>query len=319
MFNLFNIAINSFRESLREPVFYLMLAAALLLIGHYPSASIFVFSEQMKLVVDSSMATSLIFSLIIAVLAASHTLGQEMRNGTVLLLMSKPVFRWSFVLGKIFGIVSAASLFALICNCAAIISVYMATDQFRFDMGIYYSFGGVLIAGALVGMGANFWRGASFPEIATYATSLFIIIFAIICPLTQPAPEGILVRDLCLALILVNFAVAAMATISVVVATRADVVQNLCICTVIFFLGLVSNYLFQRNTDSEILNLIFNTLYAIIPNWQFFWLADAVAINRPIPISYVITAATYVVIYIVIASMWAVAIFQNKELAADSR
>ena len=36
MFNLWKIALNAFRESLREPVYFLMLLAALLLISHYP-------------------------------------------------------------------------------------------------------------------------------------------------------------------------------------------------------------------------------------------------------------------------------------------
>jgi hypothetical protein len=84
-------------------------------------------------------------------------------------------------------------------------------------------------------------------------------------------------------------------------------------------MGLVSSYLFQRQTDSEIVNVIFSTLYAILPNWQFFWLADAIAVQRNIPVSYVIDAVVYVALYVIILSMWAVAIFQNKEVAGDTR
>ena len=217
MFNLFKIAVNAFRESLREPVFFLMLLSALVLIGHYPSAAIFVFSEQMKLVVDSSMATGLIFSLVVSVLCASHTIAREMRNGTVLLLMSKPVQRWSFIIGKIAGIVSAASLFALLCNFACIISVYIATDQFRFDMALYFGFLGALILGCVIGMIANFWRGSSFPEIATYAVTVLVPVFAVICITTQPHPALGMV-ELAKALLLINFAVLAMSTIAVVAA-----------------------------------------------------------------------------------------------------
>ena len=83
MFNYFKITINTFKESVREPIYFLMLLAGLVLIGSYPSAALFVFSEQLKLVVDSSMATGLIFGLLIAVLSASHTVTREMRNGTV--------------------------------------------------------------------------------------------------------------------------------------------------------------------------------------------------------------------------------------------
>lgn len=318
MWNLYKIGVNAFRESIREPVYFLMLLAALLLIGHYPWATIFVFFEQLKLVVDSSMATGLIFSLVVAVLCASHTVAREMRNGTVLLMLSKPVYRWSFILGKILGIVAAASLFAFLCNLAGIVSVYIATDQFRMELHLYYGFMGVIIFGCVIGMLANFWRGSSFSEIAVYALTLLITACTVVCYFTQPHPTLSLVA-LVKALFLVNLAVVAMSTLAVVAATRLDIVPNLCVCTVIFFLGLVSSYLFQRETNSETLNLIFSFFYAVLPNWQFFWLADAVAVNRPIPDSYIINSAIYVFLYVAVASMWAVALFQNKEAAGDSR
>ena len=308
MFNFFKITSNTFKESVREPIFFLMLFAALVLIGHYPSAALFVFSEQLKLVVDSSMATSLIFGLVAGVLCASH----------VLLLLSKPVYRWTFVFGKIIGIALAVTLFAAVCNFAAVISVYVATDQFRMDMGIYYIYLALLAAGCVVGMVANFWKGSSFSEIASYALTLLVPVFAVYCLMAKPEPTLVL-ADLGKALILINFAVIAMSTLAVVFATRLDIVANLCVCSVVFFLGLISSYLFQRQTDSDALNLVFGALYAILPNWQYFWLADAVAVNRPIPDSYVINAAIYMVIYVSVCSMWAVAIFQNKEIAGDSR
>lgn len=318
MFNLFKIAVNAFRESLREPVFALMLLAALVLIGHYPTIAVFVFSEQLKLVVDSSMATSLLFGLIIAVLSASHTVAREMRNGTVLLLLSKPVYRWSFVLGKIIGIMGAATLFTGVCNLACVCSVYVATDQFRFEIPLYLTYLALVAAGCLGGMIMNFWRGSSFPETASYFLSVLIAGYTVYCMAASPEP-AIKMADLFKALILVNFAVAAMTTLAVVAATRLDVVPNLCVCTVIFFLGLMSSYLFQRSTGIPVVDLIFGLLYAALPNWQFFWLVDAVAVGRPIPWSYVVYSAVYVVLYMGLASLWAVAIFQNREPAGDSR
>ena len=318
MFNLWKIAFNAFRESLREPVYFLMLLAALLLIAHYPSASIFVFSEQLKLVVDSSMATTLLFGLVVAVLCSSYTVAREMRNGTVLLLMSKPIQRWSFVLGKILGIAMAGTLFVAVCNLATFISVFIATDQFRFEMGLYFTMLGLLAAGCVAGMFANYLRGASFPEVATWATAVLIPLFAVYCYSTGEHP-ALGLRDLTKALVLVNFAVVTMSTFAVVFATRLDIVPNLCVCTAIFFGGLVSSFLFQRTTDSAVLNGICSIFYAIFPNWQFFWLADAVAVKRHIPNEYIINAALYLVIYIILGSAWAVATFQNKELAGDTR
>jgi ABC-type transport system involved in multi-copper enzyme maturation permease subunit len=319
MRNLFKIAVNSFRESLREPVYSLMLLAALLLIGHYPSAAIFVFSEQLKLVVDSSMATGLLFGLIIAVLCASNTVAREMRNGTVLLMMSKPVSRWSFILGKIIGVTAAAALFTMLCNLGCVISVFVATDQFRFEMPLYFGFLGIIAGGAFIGMLANFLRGSSFPEVCTYALTVLVTVFAFSLMRFKTPPADIVLADLCKALLLVNFAVVAMATIAVVMATKLDVVPNLCVCTAIFFMGLLSNYLFQRQTDSALLNQLLTVFYSIFPNWQFFWLVDAVAVKKHIPLSYVGMSAVYMVLFVILASLWAVVLFQNKEVAGDSR
>ena len=321
MTNLFKIAFNAFRESLREPVYCLMLLAALLLISCYPALALFAFSEPLKLVVDSSMATALLFGLIVSVLCAGNTVAREMRNGTVLLLMSKPVSRWSFILGKILGITAAVTLFALLCNLGCVISVYVAVDQFRFDSKIHYAFLGLIAAGAVGGMAANFIRGSSFTEICTYALSGLLTIFVAVLLWRGKAPQGIVISDLLKALVLINFAVIAMATVAVVVATRLDVVPNLCVCTVLFFMGLLSSYLVQKfdDTRSELLKQLLTILYSIFPNWQFFWLVDAIAMKRRIPGSYVGLAALYMLLFVVIASLWAVVLFREKEVAGDSR
>jgi len=60
-------------------------------------------------------------------------------------------------------------------------------------------------------------------------------------------------------------------------------------------------------------------LYALLPNWQVFWLADALATRKNIPLEYLGLAAGYVVLYIALCSMWAVLVFQDKEIAKDSR
>ena len=112
------IAANTFKESVREPIFSLLLLCAVLLIANFPFVSIFVFYDQVKLVVDSSMATTMLFGLFAAVLCASHTVSREMRDGTVLLLFSKPIHRATFILGKIAGIMVASLLFVLVCNAA---------------------------------------------------------------------------------------------------------------------------------------------------------------------------------------------------------
>ena len=321
MKNLFRIAFNAFRESLREPVYCLMLLASMLLIAFYPSLALFAFMEPLKLVIDSSMATGLLSGLIVAVLCASNTVAREMRNGTVLLLLSKPVSRWNFILGKIVGVTAAVVLFAVICNLGCVISVFVTTDQFRYEKLMMAGFLAVIALGALLGMVANFVLGSSFMEICTYALGVLVTLFVVALAIWGTPPQDVVFSDLLKALVLVDFAVIAMATIAVAAATRLDVVPNMCVCTAIFFMGLLSSYLFRKfaDTDSALLKQVLSVMYSIFPNWQFFWLVDALAIKKHIPWSYVGMAALYMALFVVIFSLWAVVLFREKEVAGDSR
>jgi len=314
MQHLYRIAINSFREALREPVYFLMLFGALLLIGHYPWMTLFVFREQLKLVVDGAMATTMLFSLAVCVLCATSTVSREMRNGTVLLLLSKPISRWSFVLGKMLGITIAALLFCWICCFASVISVYIAVDQFRMVMALYIFFVGLTFLSCLTGMVMNYLRGSSFSEFSVYAAFVLIGGMMVFCLKFQPHPE-LSLADLGKALFLLNPAVVIMAVLAVGCSTRFDVVPSMCLCTVLFFLGLISSYLFGGSFADPTLSLICSALYAAIPNWQFFWMADAMAVNRSIPLSYVWWAVGYALVYSIICAVWAIVSFQNREAA----
>ena len=317
MLNLFKIAANTFKESIREPIFALLLICAVLLIVNFPFVAIFVFYDQVKLVVDSSMATTMLFGLFAAVLCSSHTVSREMRDGTVLLLFSKPVHRTTFILGKIGGIIASSLLFVLVCNAASVVALYIAIDPFRVDFMLYYIVLGLIVLGAVVGMIGNFARGSSFAALMTLFVTVALPVMALAVLLFKKAPPEIVLRDFLLAITLLFFAVGAMSTLSVVFATRLDMVPNLCISTLLFVLGLMSNYLFQPEPGSW--SVIKSIFYALLPNWQMFWLADALATRKTIPLEYLGYAALYVVLYIGLCSMWAVLVFQDKEIAKDSR
>jgi len=320
MFNFYQIAKNTFRESLREPIFFILLVSALVLIGLFPSMSLFVFREQIKLVVDSAMATTLVFGLVAAVLCASHTVAREMRNGTVLLLMSKPVSRCAFVLAKISGVGIALILFVLICNCATLVSLKIAKDQFQLDFTLMYIYFGLILLAAAFGGLRNYLAGASFASNAIFALLLFIPVMTVAAVIMIPSHEDeIPLLRVLPALILLFFSVGTMGVITVTLATRLDMIPNMLISGVIFFLGLLSGYLFDRDFGSPFINLLAGIAYSILPNWQFFWMADPLAANQSIPMNYVLWATVYVVLYIGLASLWAVTMFENREMARDTR
>jgi hypothetical protein len=317
VWNFYHIAKNTFRESLREPIFFILLASALFMIGLFPSFSMFVFREQIKLVIDSSMATTMVFGLVASVLCASHTITREMRNGTVLLLMSKPVYRWSFILAKIAGITMALTVFVFICNTASLISVRIAKDQFRLDFTAMYIYFAIIFFSAFAGGLRNYFSRTSFASTAIVTLLVILPAYAFLLNFIPVHGKPLPLRlDMIPALLLIFFSVWTMGTVTVLFSTRLDVVANLTVSSLIFFLGLVSNYFLAEKASSGFISAL---LYAVIPNWQFFWMADAISGNKQIPSAYIAYAFLYVLLYMTFCSAWAVAMFQNRELARDSR
>jgi ABC-type transport system involved in multi-copper enzyme maturation permease subunit len=293
-----------------------LLLAALAMIGLFPAMSLFVFREQIKLVTDSCMASTMLFGLAAAVLSASHTVSREMRNGTVLLLLSKPVKRYTFIMSKIAGICLALTLFVIVCNVATLISLRVAKDQFRLDYFTLYSyFILIFLAGAYGGL-RNFLAGVSFSASTSLALLVIFPVFgAVINFIPVNGSMLYLHFEFVSALILILFAIWIMGAVTVVLSTRLDVVPNLCVCSLIFFLGLISNYLFGEIAEESFWAAV---IYAILPNWQFFWLADVLGNDQQIPISYLLWSAVYAVLYIVFACTVAAFMFQEKELAKET-
>jgi hypothetical protein len=246
--SLYQIAKNTFRESLREPIYLLLLLTALCLIGIFPVFTMFVFREQVKLVVDSAMATTMVIGWLMAVLCASHAISREIENGTALLLLSKPVKRPVFIVAKILGILVALGAFWLLCALAAMISLRVAKDQFLLDntaMGVYF---GVLALSLIIAGVHNYVTRSSFPMAAVLTLLvLFPLMTAAIYYLPVGGKRVGLSMETVPALVLILYSVWAMGSLATALSTRFGLVSNLLLCTVIFLAGLMSDYLFGRH------------------------------------------------------------------------
>ena len=288
MFTVFRLSMNSCRECLREPVFYLMLLSALIMIGLFPYFSLFVFRQQIRLVCDSSMATTMLFGLFAAVLCSARTITREMKNGTVLLLMSKPVSRFSFVISKICGIMVSLTLFVLICNAATWLSVLIAVDQFRLSTPLICCYFGIVCVAALYGGIRNFISQRSFSSNAVLAMAvLFPVVAAVshvirtrtLSDYLKTDPETFMAaRILIPALCMLFFAVWIMGIISSALATRMEIVGNLMVCLLLFLGGTVLHYFAAKTFGTgSFAALLCTSLVPFCTVWMPLALASAAA------------------------------------------
>ncbi|MFW5893643.1 MAG: hypothetical protein ACOCUY_00715 [Verrucomicrobiota bacterium] len=307
-----HIARNTFRECLREPIFLILALTACVLIGALPGMTLFVFREQQKLVTDSGMAATLLFGLIVAVMCAARTVAAEIRGGTSLLVLSKPVNRTVFMTAKLSGVLLATAAFWFLCSTSTLIAERVATDQFRFDLRAMSIFFASLVAGCLYGGLRNYFAQASFCAAAVTGLLVAVPVGALIIRilfLTQGAPG--FHWELLPALVLLLQAVLVFGAVAVAVATRLDWTGTLILCSAVFVVGLMSDYLIGRHADESILAAF---LYAIVPNWQLFWMADALAAEQLIPLRYVIWASGYAALLVGLFAALASIMFSGREV-----
>ena len=115
--------------------------------------------------------------------------------------------------------------------------------------------------------------------------------------------------------LLILFALWILAGIALACSTRFEAVPTLSICTALFLLGLMSDYLFGRRSEQGVWWA--SVLYAMTPNWQLFWLADILDSGKAyadFPWSYVAKAFTYMTAYVGAAVALALVLFEDREL-----
>src|SRR4029077_12934741 len=101
------VALSAFREGVRQPMFWLLTIAASLLMAISPFFPYFTFGDDLKMVKELGYAITMLFAGLFGVLAASMSVSEEIEGRTAVTLMSKPVSRRQFLLGKFGGIMLA--------------------------------------------------------------------------------------------------------------------------------------------------------------------------------------------------------------------
>jgi len=108
---IYAIALNAYREAIRDRVLFgvLGLAAASLLLGF--SIAWLSVADQVRILADHGIVTISWLSNLVAIFLGASFLYKEIELRTLYVILAKPVTRWEFVLGKYFGILGTALVF----------------------------------------------------------------------------------------------------------------------------------------------------------------------------------------------------------------
>jgi len=113
------IALNAYRESVRDRVLYNLVFFALLIIGASYLIGQLTAGQDVKIIKDLGLAAISIFGVFIAIFIGIGLVSKEVERRSVYALLAKPVRREQLVLGKYAGLV-----FTLLVNVAIMVAVW---------------------------------------------------------------------------------------------------------------------------------------------------------------------------------------------------
>lgn len=304
-------------ECIRQPISLILLGSCMIFMTLLPVLLTQTLGEADKLVRDSCLALHFLFGLLMGSLAASSTLSREIQHGTAASVLAKPVGRELFFLAKFTGVALLVLLFCAAATLATLLSTRMVGQPWQLDLVA----GAVCPLALLIGCTAagvmNYYVRRPFVSNAFGITlSALVVLFAWVNHLDAEGAATIAGSltpwALLPASVLVTLATVVLAACSISLATRFGTVATLSICTVVFLLGLMSDYLFGRLAADH---LWAGICYASLPNWQHFWAADALSHDMAIPVRYVAETARYAGLYLVGILGFGIASFRHREIS----
>jgi hypothetical protein len=340
---LWAIARNTAIECVRQPVALVVLVAGTLLIVLSIPFSGFTLMDDQRMFVDIALSTIFVAGTVLAAFLATNALSREIENRTVLTVVSKPVSRPVFVWGKFLGVAAALSACTLFLSLVFMLVEMHGTMP---TVATPYHFP-VIVIGliALTGtIGAavwtNYFYGWSFPAaVVGFGVPLLSLAY-LLCLLFakdwRPIPPMLQFKgQLWVAIALMWLGLCVLASIAVAASTRVGQVVTLGITFGAFVAGLMSDWLIARRIRdlagmldrmategnagspldaSHVQLALLKAAYAVVPNFQAFWLSDAVQQKRDIPLAYIMPATAYGAVMVVAVMCIATALFQRREV-----
>ena len=319
MKKLYILTKNTFKETIRQPIYAIIIIIALLLLSLSPSITMYTLDEDNKLLRELGLSTLFLAGLFIAIFSASGTVAEEIENKTIMTVVSKPVQRPIFIIAKFLGVALAVVLANFICTIGLLMAIRHGVLESVNDTHDW-----TVLAAAAVSVITAFALSAFFNYIYDWKfTSTVVLLLAVFASLSitflyfidrdwkfNPANNGISSLD-CYGAVLLLPAALIIAALAVAFSTRFNTAVTLACCIGIFLLGLITDWAFGSLADSH---LWAKALYFIIPNLQVFWISDAIYKGSQITFQYIALAGSYSLCYMAAVLFIAIALFQRRQV-----
>jgi ABC-type transport system involved in multi-copper enzyme maturation permease subunit len=100
------IALTTSKESMGQPLFPVVMGLGAFALFAFIYIPYNTFGEDIKILKDSGLTLIMVLAILVAVWSASVSVADEIEGRTALTVLSKPIRRWQFIIGKFLGVIS---------------------------------------------------------------------------------------------------------------------------------------------------------------------------------------------------------------------
>jgi ABC-type transport system involved in multi-copper enzyme maturation permease subunit len=294
------VALAAFQEGVRQPMFWMLTVLGSLVMVVSVFIPYFTFGEDLKMVKELCYAFTMLGPAIFGVTAACLSVTEEIEGRTAVTLMSKPISRRQFLLGKFAGITLAA-LFMTVLMGWVLIWVFVYKSWY--DSGY---------PGAQVDTGDPAWV-LSLVDATVPGTIASDLVRGL----------GLWVNDIVVTLpgLVIGFCqVIVLTAVAVALATRIPMVVNLTMCLLVYLLGHLTPIMTEVTRRQYVLvSFVAQLFETILPGLDLFDVGSAIIRDLPLdPVAYgiyTINVALYALTYTAIALLVGLILFEDRDLA----
>src|SRR5262245_21045071 len=275
------VALSTTKSDIAQPLYAILMSVGVFGLIVFVFIPYNTFGDDIKQLKDSGLSLILIICVFQAVWAASTSVADEVEGKTALTVLSKPVSRRDFILGKFTGIAWSTGLMCIIFGVLLLVTVaYKPIYDYR--EGSYE---------------INHQQMNNDPTWRDCHREM-----------VQTAPG----------IVLAYLETLVIAALSVAISTRLPAIANFLISFAIYVLGHLTPLLVQSQVVALQLPpvIFFGRLIAtVLPVLDHFNIQASVAAGVPVPMQYLAWSLVYCLLYSAVAMLLALTLFEDRDLA----
>jgi len=170
------VAVNTFREAVRDRVLYNLIFFALLMIGAAVLVGSISIGIERDVIVNLGLSAISLFGIVMAIFIGVGLVYKEIEKRTLYSLLAKPVQRWQFLVGKFGGLVLTLLVNTMLMTVGLAAALFYVARKFeRSDGTIIIAIYFILLELALITSLALFFSCFSSPMLSTlYTLGIYI-------------------------------------------------------------------------------------------------------------------------------------------------